>query len=98
MSEPKTRSLGQISVAKFVKHAEWKAYVEAAVKFQETKTSLNSAKSPMREMLKKHSPSLSGVENLEFTMTPSKKEIAVFEKLQTRRTSTASNELEFDSK
>ncbi|MFY9839993.1 MAG: hypothetical protein WAK55_26690 [Xanthobacteraceae bacterium] len=60
-----------------------KAYAEATARFQDAKANLNLTKNKVRDMLRKHSPALSQIENLEFTVAPNRKEIAVFEKLQT---------------
>jgi hypothetical protein len=99
MSEQKTKSLGLISVDRFAKQPAWREYDKAAAAFSKAKQALNSAKSRVKEMLKKHSSSLAAIENLDFNVQPSRREIAVFEKLTVAGVPrTKGKEIEFDAK
>ena len=75
----KRRTLGQISVQKFSKNPEWKQFETASASFIEAKAKLTASKNKFRDVLRKHSPALSSVENLEFLITPTKDEIVVYE-------------------
>jgi len=83
MAEPKTRALGIISVAKLSKHQEWNAYAQAAKAFSDAKDKAEEAKAAMKAALKKGSPDLQQIGNLDFTWSVGAKEISVFEQLQT---------------
>ena len=96
MEDKKTRHLGIISIDKFQKLAEWKAYSAASQEFAKAKATSQQAKSRMKEALRKHAPQLKEVENIEFVVMPSGKEISVFEQLKTSRRRWEINELEFD--
>jgi hypothetical protein len=96
MGNGKTHRLGIISIDKFAKLPEWKAYAAATADFAKAKAASSAAKPKMKDALRKHSPTLKEVQNLEFYVMPSGREIAVIEQLKVSKQREGVTELEFD--
>jgi len=94
----KTRSLGTLPVSKLQSQKEfknlWNQYSESAAKFAEAKIASSTNKQKVKDMLKKHVPSLKSVEQIDFIVQPGGRDISIFEVLKTSTRKKAS-ELDF---
>jgi hypothetical protein len=92
----KRRTIGMVPVAKVSKVAEWKAFEAASKEFSESKAKLTASKDKFRTVLRKHSPALNDVENLEYQVSVDRSQIIIYEKLEARKRQTSGRrEIEF---
>ena len=96
MENGKTHRLGIISVDKFAKLPEWKAYAAASADFAKAKAVSSVAKQKMKEALRKHSRASKTCRILEFYVMPSGREIAVIEQLKVSKQREGVTEMEFE--
>ncbi len=73
------KSIGVIPISKLTSLKEFKTWTEASARYTEAKDASKNAKAKMREALKKHSPSLKNVENVDFLMAADGKSLNVYQ-------------------
>lgn len=91
----KRKSLGTLPISKLESQKVWKAYWTAAQEFSRAKAASSVNKQAVKELLKKHIPSLKNVAQLEFFVQAGNKDISLYEVFKTARKSRATSELDF---
>ncbi len=91
----KRKSLGTIPISKLESQKVWKAYWMSAQEFSRAKAASSANKQAVKELLKKHIPSLKNVTELEFFVQADNTSISLYEVFKTPRKSRATAELDF---